>query len=140
MSLYFVLYRSKATKPLNEATIIDIVAKSMRNNPRDGLTGFLHTEDNHFLQFLEGPRDPLMRKIAKIRKDRRHMNFIILADGEIDERFFPEWGIGRLPEEVTEIMGKDWMFPSPAVNPLPLLQAFAEYAGHAHITQITPAN
>lgn len=137
MSNFFVLYRSKAAKTLDEKTIVDLVATSIRNNQRDGLTGFLHTEQNHFLQFLEGPRAALMRKVAQIRKDRRHFNFIILADGETDERLFPDWDMGKLPENISSLMPREWMYPSPIVDPLPLLHAFAHYAGQVETSRLT---
>lgn len=137
MSHFFVLYRSKAVKTLDEKTVVDIVATSIRNNQRDGLTGFLHTEQSHFLQFLEGPRAPLMRKVAQIRKDRRHINFIILADGETDARLFPDWDMGTLPASISALMPKEWMYPSPIVDPLPLLHAFAHYAAQVETARLT---
>jgi hypothetical protein len=60
MDIHFVLYRSRARRKLTQQIMIDILAQSLRNNPQDGLTGFLHTERDHFLQYLEGPSRPLM--------------------------------------------------------------------------------
>lgn len=133
MELSFALYRSKATRKVTEKTVIDILAKSIRNNESEGLTGFLHTDHDHFLQYLEGPPNPLMRKLVRIQKDRRHKNFMILAEGVIDERFFPDWDMGQISNTILPFEGllsnKSWLKPNPDIDPVPLLQAFAAHAG-----------
>ena len=64
MDIYFALYRSKARSHLDADLVSKIVKTSLRNNARDGLTGFLHTDKDHFLQYLEGPHDPLMHRLV----------------------------------------------------------------------------
>lgn len=133
MELTFALYRSKAKRPITQKTIIDILAKSVRNNNGEGLTGFLHTDHDHFLQYLEGPPATLMRKLARIRKDHRHKNFMILAEGVLDERLFPDWDMGQISQDILPFEGllstRSWLQPTPDIDPLPLLQAFAAHAG-----------
>ena len=53
METHFVLYCSKARKKILMETTIAILTKSVRNNRQEGLTGFLHTDNDHFLQYLE---------------------------------------------------------------------------------------
>ncbi|MGC9418159.1 MAG: BLUF domain-containing protein [Rhodovulum sp.] len=133
MELSFILYRSTARRGFDDKTFIGILAESMRNNPREGLTGFLHVERGCFLQYLEGPRGPLTRKVAHIQKDRRHKDFLFLAEGTLDERFFPNWDMGQIPEENLPTDGilaeKSWLKPDPDIDPLPLIRAFAAHAG-----------
>lgn len=129
----FVLYRSKARRNLGQAAVLDIVTTSARANAREGLTGFLHFDRGYFLQYLEGPKGPLARKVARIHKDRRHSEMVILADGTIDERFFESWDMGQIDANLLPIDGplatNSWLLPAENVNPQPLIEAFAAYAG-----------
>jgi hypothetical protein len=132
MDLSFALYRSKAKKHLNATFVSQIIRTSMRNNKRDGLTGFLHTDKDHFLQYLEGPLDPLMHRLSVIHQDPKHYNFIILADGSIDARLFADWDMGQIkflqPQYEGSSIDMSWMRPDPNVDALPLLCAFAAHA------------
>lgn len=132
MDIYFALYRRKSRSHLNARIVTKIIRTSMRNNKREGLTGFLHTDKDHFLQYLEGPHDPLMRRLSVIHKDPMHYNFMILADGTIDERLFPDWDMGQIrflkPQYEENIVDMGWMRPNPDVDALPLLTAFAAHA------------
>ncbi|TCP44434.1 BLUF domain-containing protein [Rhodovulum marinum] len=140
MELSFILYRSTARRGFDDKTIIGILAESVRNNPKEGLTGFLHMERGCFLQYLEGPRGPLTRKVARIQKDRRHKDFLLLAEGTLDTRFFPDWDMGQIPEENLPTDGilaeRSWLEPQPDIDPLPLIQAFAAHAGQQHDLEI----
>ncbi|WP_170290278.1 BLUF domain-containing protein [Rhodovulum strictum] len=132
VELSFVIYRSTARKALVETTALEILAESLRNNPKEGLTGFLHVERDCFLQYLEGPPGPLRRTLVRIQKDRRHKEFLILAEGSIDERFFPDWDMGQIPCANFPTDGiladKSWLRPDPDIDPLPLIRAFAAHA------------
>lgn len=132
MELSFALYRSKAKKHLNADIVSKIIQTSLRNNKRDGLTGFLHTDKDHFLQYLEGPHDPLMHRLSVIQRDLQHYNFMILADGTTDERLFPDWDMGQIkflqPQFGDSAIDMGWMRPNPNVDVLPLLTAFATHA------------
>ncbi|TCO72955.1 BLUF domain-containing protein [Rhodovulum euryhalinum] len=132
--LFFLLYRSSAHRTLDGDTVIGILSQSLRNNPGNGLTGFLHVDRNHFLQYLEGPRVPLMRMATRISKDRRHRDFVILAEGTIDERFFPDWDMGQIADENLPSDGilaeRSWLNPDAEIDPMPLIQAFASHANH----------
>ncbi len=141
MKLSFVIYRSQARRKLNEKTVIDILAASVRNNPREGITGFLHTDRDCFLQYLEGPTAPLKRKVLRIQKDRRHKDFLILAEGTIEERFFPNWDMGQIALDTMPAEGllakKQWYRKNPDLDPLPLIQAFAAHAGKLETAEIS---
>lgn len=132
MQLYFALYRSRARRHLTESTVRSIILASVRNNRRDGLTGFLHTDQDHFLQYIEGPQDMVMKTMARIQTDRRHYNLIVLADGSLDERMFPDWNMGQITELQAQENGlwtnTAWLRPDPHIDPLPLIAAFASYA------------
>lgn len=137
----FVLYRSHARRPLDEKTVCDLLAKSMRNNLNEGLTGFLHTDQDHFLQYIEGAPGPLMRKVAQIQKDRRHIRFKTLAIGTTDKRFFPGWEMGQIDPKLLPanklLATKPWLKTTFSADPLRLIHAFAEHAGQSENVEIT---
>lgn len=142
MQISYALYKSRARKPVTEELVIDILAASARHNPHEGLTGFLHVEQDRFLQYLEGPPGPLARKIGRIRKDRRHDRFAILAEGKTDERLFPHWDMGRidpslLPSDAV-LASKPWLRKRFSADPLEIIMAFARHAGQAQAVQIEP--
>jgi len=141
MNTHFLLYRSKARRKIQTETIVDILAKSIRNNREEGLTGFLHTYDDQFPQYLEGPQGPLMRKVARIQKDRRHTDFLILAEGEVEERLFPDWEMGQIADLSWVFDGaqenQSWFASSTPVNPVPLLQAVAAHAGKSDLLEVS---
>lgn len=141
MDIYFALYRSKARSHLDADLVSKIVKTSLRNNARDGLTGFLHTDKDHFLQYLEGPHDPLMHRLSVIQRDLKHYNFMILADGTIDERLFPDWDMGQIrflqPQYEDGMIDMGWMRPNPDVDAVPLLSAFAAHALNGEQVEIT---
>ncbi|HDR29559.1 BLUF domain-containing protein [Rhodovulum sp.] len=131
--LFFLLCRSTARRPLDRATTVtDILAASPHNNPGDGVTGFLHVDRGCFLQYLEGPRAPLLRTAARINEDLRHTDFRILAEGTIDERFLPDRDMGQIASKNLPTDGllaeRTWLRPDPDIDPLPLILAFALHA------------
>lgn len=132
MELSFILYRSRPRDVPDEDMVLGILTESMRRNPGEGLTGFLHVERDLFLQYLEGHLGPLSRKIAGIRKDRRHTDFQILAEGTVVERLFPDWDMGQIPTGSFPTTGllaeRPWREAEPDIDPLPLLKAFAAHA------------
>ncbi|WP_439143233.1 BLUF domain-containing protein [Planktotalea sp.] len=141
MDINFVLYRSKAKRHLRGRVVSEIVRVSLLNNQRNGLTGFLHTDKDHFLQYLEGPKEPLMRRLSIIQQDERHNTFNILADGTLDERLFPHWDMGQIELLQTQFnlssIDMGWMRPGQDVDPLPLLTAFAAHALEGEKVTIT---
>lgn len=133
MDLSFVLYRSTARRRITEDMMVDILAASARNNPREGLTGFLHVDRGCFLQYIEGPTGPLSRKVRQIQADRRHKDFQVLGEGPVDERIFPDWDMGRIelpPNSGHDALIRgDWHHPEKDIDPIPLVLAFAAVAG-----------
>lgn len=141
--LAFVLYRSEARRALTEKTVVDILSASIRNNSREGLTGFLHTDRNCFLQYIEGAPGPLRRKVAQIAADKRHTRFEILAEGTLDRRFFPDWDMGQIRLAGNDLFGlvreRRWLRRDIEIDPVPLIRAFAAHAGFTHDVDIDAA-
>lgn len=140
MDLSFVLYRSEARRKITRATVLDIIATSTRNNRKAGLTGFLHADRSHFLHYIEGPHGPLMRTLANIQMDRRHKDFLILADGVVEERLFRDWDMGQISDdhlpsmEIMQTLFRERRGSEAAA--LEMLCAFAAHAGKLDVTSI----
>jgi hypothetical protein len=90
------LYASRAIAPLSPERVDAIVEQSHRNNPRRGITGLLCFVDDIFIQVLEGGRDAVCDLFNTIAQDDRHHRVRILSFGEIAERNFGNWTMGRV--------------------------------------------
>lgn len=95
-----VIYMSEAMVAPHSVAARTILDSSMRNNPRLGLTGFLHREEDRYLQCLEGPEGAVEQMLTRIRSDRRHRGVRILHDGPLARRRFAEWAMGYGDERV----------------------------------------
>ena len=96
MNLEFALYTSVTKGTMSPQAILNILAVSKKNNRRHGISGFLHYDRGVVLQYLEGPREALLSRLARITADKRHTDMRIIAEGTIDYRFFPDWSMGEL--------------------------------------------
>ncbi len=132
MLLSFVLYRSEACESITDREVQKIISTSARSNARADITGFLHYDHGHFLQYLEGPYRALSRKLAVIERDPRHHAFTVIAEGTNDTRVFPSWGMGRLDADLMPSGGilatEAWLMPPSGIDPLPLIGAFTAHA------------
>jgi len=87
-----VVYCSRATEGIDAAAVDHIIATSVRNNPRYGITGMLVFGEGVFFQWLEGPRASIERLMDLLRSDNRHGQIIMLSEvDESRERLFPQW-------------------------------------------------
>ncbi len=91
MALRYLLYASRLAQPMGYDALRDLLNVSQRNNASAGLTGFLHIEGRVVLQYLEGPRHALEDTIERIRRDPRHNQFSVLAEGALERRYFDGW-------------------------------------------------
>jgi hypothetical protein len=91
--LFHLIYSSKATVRLSQASLLDLLKHAhLRNEPR-GLTGMLLYRDGLYLQFLEGKPDEVAGLLDRLRRDPRHTNIRILHKGNLPERLFPDWSM-----------------------------------------------
>lgn len=86
-------YWSRATRPMGESELLELLRKSRRNNARRDVTGLLLYRDQCFLQVLEGP-EPVVESLIKIiEADPRHHSFRTLCR-EVGPRQFGDWQMG----------------------------------------------
>ncbi len=89
-----LIYASKVSSHFGPMDMKDILNKSRRNNAESGITGLLILSDGYFFQALEGGRTAVNNTYAKILKDSRHVNSMILSCQEIKKRQFLGWSMG----------------------------------------------
>ena len=88
-----IIYRSLTTSESGRAAddIPDIVRDAAARNGLEGITGLLYTEDDAFLQAIEGPIDSVSDLMERLKNDARHRDLTILVDRPIEEREFGDW-------------------------------------------------
>lgn len=79
----------------------DLLPRSALNNARDGITGMLVTDEEFFLQVLEGERQPVSDTFLRIAQDHRHGSVAILSVSDAENRLFPNWSLTALDSSQT---------------------------------------
>lgn len=98
--MHYVIYVSRAGKPMDAAALESQLTLSREKNTASGITGTLIYRyspaggSGHFVQMLEGDEAAVRALDEKIRRDRRHHTILLLAEGEIQARMFSEWAMG----------------------------------------------
>ena len=107
MSVHALLYRSRATRPMEARDLLPILMASLRNNARRGVTGLLVYSERHperaepgaFIQWLEGPELTVRALYERIAEDPRHAECEVVAEGAVEDltpastRLFPHWSM-----------------------------------------------
>lgn len=96
MPLFHLLYLSRTRLDWSEQELAALVSHAQQRNARDGLTGLLLYGNGHFLQLLEGRRQPLLLTYNRIARDDRHTDVQLLLDGRVSRRTFDQWAMGLL--------------------------------------------
>ncbi|HEX4693869.1 BLUF domain-containing protein [Sphingomonas sp.] len=90
-----IIYRSVTTADSRRAAddIPAILGEAAPRNGVDGITGLLYTEQDHFLQAIEGPEESMRDLVDRLASDGRHRDMRILVDRAVDEREFGDWAM-----------------------------------------------
>jgi len=88
-----ILYVSTSTIPGDGADLSGILNQSRHNNAVDGISGLLWSDGRHFLQVFEGPEESVAGTLARIERDLRHENMVLLQDRQIEAREFGGWSM-----------------------------------------------
>ena len=95
MLLVSLIYTSEMTVSTD---FMDILEVSRDRNERDAITGVLLFCNNNVVQCLEGSRDAVSHTYARIVRDRRHRNALLLDYRVLSARSFSTWSMGYVPE------------------------------------------
>lgn len=71
-----------------------LLTGSRERNERNGITGMLLYKDGYFMQAFEGEWPSVSKLRSRIEFDPRHRGIVILLDGPIVHREFPNWSMG----------------------------------------------
>jgi len=99
----YIAYVSRQSHIMSEEDISALLSKCRTNNTQNGITGMLIYFDGTFVQFLEGPEENLNQLFAKISKDKRHQDVILLLDGQTEKREFADWTMAYKKLSVYEV-------------------------------------
>lgn len=94
MPLIRLIYVSNSAEMLAPQELKNILQVAQHNNEHLNITGMLLYASGNFIQILEGEETQVRELYAKIAKDRRHNNIIMLDDSPIKRRTFPRWTMG----------------------------------------------
>jgi hypothetical protein len=88
-----IVYRSVSTARSGRAAddIPAILRQAVAHNGVDGVTGLLYTQDDAFLQAIEGPMESMSDLLGRLHADERHRDLEILVDRPIHAREFGDW-------------------------------------------------
>ncbi len=93
LRLAYVSASAIAGDPREPESIADILMSSRRNNETAGITGALLATDDRFAQVLEGEQEAVEKAYARITRDRRHVDIVLLLKEAVAERQFPHWSM-----------------------------------------------
>ncbi|MDX1452285.1 MAG: BLUF domain-containing protein [Oleiphilaceae bacterium] len=96
MSLYQLVYVSKATKAFSSAELIDLLEVAKRNNSHVDITGNLIFNGGRFLQVLEGDQDKVKRLFDEIAQDPRHESVKLIYFEPAERRAFSRWSMNMI--------------------------------------------
>ena len=97
-SFWLYISRARIAPRCGDEALIYLQARS--RNARDQITGYLHREDGHYIQYVEGPAAMLLALRRDIRNDWRHRQIRTLAEGRVESRRFEGWDMAVSDEEM----------------------------------------
>ena len=105
MSLFQLLYQSRALVPFEPADLLALLRQSRAHNRAHGITGLLLlTPDGRFVQLLEGPREAVRELYYhRIVPDPRHFSCNIISEGPCLERCFADWHMAFRPAQAAAL-------------------------------------
>ena len=89
-----IIYASASTKPFTRKELVELLKVARQKNVAADVTGMLLYHAGCFLQVLEGPDESVEAIYAKVQKDSRHTNLLLLVRETIEERAFEHWSMG----------------------------------------------
>ena len=93
MGLVQLIYLSDLAAK-DESEIAPILKSAVKHNSKNGITGMLLYSGGNFLQVLEGEKAAVDETYARICRDPRHRNTVLLTEEPVTERHFANWQMG----------------------------------------------
>lgn len=93
MSVHVWLYRSRATRALSSAEVLELLNVARTRNQENGISGMLLYHDGRFTQVVEGDEDRIERLRKNIMADDLHEAVETIFIGKREERVFSSWSM-----------------------------------------------
>ncbi len=91
------IYISKATMPITDILIKNILKKSRMHNLKRGISGYLYYEDGYFLQYIESDKPHTINElISVLEKDQRHQIINCFKTSKTGNKLFLDWSMGEI--------------------------------------------
>jgi hypothetical protein len=91
LSVYQVLYHSRATQAPTEADLQHLLTQARHYNGQHQITGLLLYGDGRYVQVLEGYEADVCTLYARIQRDPRHAQVVTVSQGPQPQRRFADW-------------------------------------------------
>ena len=108
MSLYTLVYHSKAIMDFDRYALQSLLTFARKNNEQKQITGILLYSKGYFIQALEGEEATVKTLYRQIQNDSRHIDVTTIMQQPLAERLFPDWTMGYkeiAEEELRNIPG-----------------------------------
>jgi hypothetical protein len=92
--VYYSKYNISSARNSVAGDLKQILAGAIRSNSANGLSGGLIFNRRFFCQVLEGDEAAVMQTFARICKDPRHNDVVVVEKKYADERLFGAWSMG----------------------------------------------
>jgi hypothetical protein len=93
-SLNHLIYASSADSKMSDADLRAILDRARIVNLGLEITGILLHSDGSYFQVLEGDAEAIESLYAKIARDKRHKNVVLIVREPIARRSFADWSMG----------------------------------------------
>ncbi len=110
LPVHRLIYSSRIEIPLaRRASEIDaILASARRHNLRASITGALLVNRVCFVQIMEGPLEAVRESFARIQRDPRHSQLMVLESRQVEERGFAGFPVAFVDARGAEAGGSDF--------------------------------
>lgn len=93
IAMYQLTYRSTAILGIKPEQLEQILEEARKRNLEEKITGCLIYYQHKFVQILEGDKKRVLKVYDKIKLDTRHHSVQLLWEGDVPERYFPNWNM-----------------------------------------------
>ncbi|MEF1291663.1 BLUF domain-containing protein, partial [Vibrio sp. M260118] len=117
MSDIRLIYVSTVSAEFKMSSFDEIMFTAQERNRANDITGVLYFSPKYFMQYLEGEQVNVAATFARIEKDPRHTDILVVDKQPITARQFGEWSMAYiLQPELLEPLNLQFM-NSPHFNP-----------------------
>lgn len=100
--LYEFMYCSELA-PSQPVTVVgQIVAQARALNAQTNVTGLLVFDGQRFCQHFEGPRKAVTALMLRLMNDPRHVDVVVLHEGELAQRRYERFDMGLAQIEISD--------------------------------------